>query len=186
MLASLYSTIIEYRECRLASTDSTSSFNKKALILFLDSQICVLTATFVWLEEGIQMKEEWRSAATEYVGLSGVQDGTVLMLLLPVGNLDFISPNQVSSVHISIIGNLQNCNSRTIGVNILFYNSGSGPILFTYLNCDGTESRLSDCSTYSSYNFGARHSSNSDAGVRCQQPTVTSMHNTGIFTALYD
>ena len=92
-----YSTIIEYRACRLSRTYITSSFNKKTLILFLDSQICVLTATFVWLEEGMQMKEEWRSAAMECGGLSGMEGGTVVMQLLPVGNLDFISPTQVSS-----------------------------------------------------------------------------------------
>ena len=58
----------------------------------------------------------------------------------------------------------------------LFFNShfghGSGPVLFIYLDCDGTESRLSDCSTYSSYFFGARHTD--DAGVRCQRATTTS------------
>ena len=63
----------------------------------------------------------------------------------------------------------------TTGVE-LFLNShfghGSGPILFTYLDCDGTESRLSDCSTYSSHYFGARHTD--DAGVRCQRATTTS------------
>ena len=55
------------------------------------------------------------------------------------------------------------------GVELLYTNyfgSGSGPILFGYLNCDGTESRLSDCSTYSSFPFGVSHTS--DAGVRCQ------------------
>ena len=64
------------------------------------------------------------------------------------------------------------------GIDLLYtsyFGRGSGPILFAYLNCDGTESRISDCSTYSSYPFGAGHSS--DAGVRCQPPTVTSKHN---------
>ena len=37
-----------------------------------NSQISVLMATFVWLEEGMQMKEEWRSAAMECGGLSGI------------------------------------------------------------------------------------------------------------------
>ena len=63
------------------------------------------------------------------------------------------------------------------GIDLLYtsyFGRGSGPILFAYLNCDGTESRLSDC-TYSSYPFWASHSS--DAGVRCQPPTVTSKHN---------
>ena len=55
-------------------------------------------ATFVWLEEGMQMKEEWRSAATECGELSGMEGGIVVMQLLPVGNSDFISPTQVSSV----------------------------------------------------------------------------------------
>ena len=64
------------------------------------------------------------------------------------------------------------------GVELLYnshFGRGSGPILFAYLNCDGTESRLSDCSTYSSYSFGASHSD--DAGVRCQRPTTTSKHD---------
>ena len=61
----------------------------------------------------------------------------------------------------------------------LFYTSyfgrGSGPILFAYLDCDGSESRLSDCSTSSSYNFGTSHSN--DAGMRCQPSTVASENN---------
>jgi hypothetical protein len=63
------------------------------------------------------------------------------------------------------------------GVDLLYtsyFERGSGPILFTYLDCDGTESQLSDCSTYSPYYFGVSHSS--DAGVRCQPPTVTSKY----------
>ena len=48
-------------------------------------------AAFVWLEEEIQMKEEWRSAAMDYGGLSGVEDGTVMMLLSLVGSLESIS-----------------------------------------------------------------------------------------------
>ena len=66
---------------------------KKELI----SQICVLMATFVWLEEERQMKEEWRSAVMDCGGLSGVEDGTVLMLLLLVGSLDCISHTLVCS-----------------------------------------------------------------------------------------
>ena len=49
-------------------------------------------AIFVWLEEEMQMKEEWRSAAMECGGLSGVEDGTVMMLLSFADNLDFIRP----------------------------------------------------------------------------------------------
>ena len=45
----------------------------------------------------MQMKEEWRFAAMECGGLSGMQDGIVVMLLLPVGNLDCISHIQVCS-----------------------------------------------------------------------------------------
>ena len=35
---------------------------------------------FVWPEEGMQMKEEWRFAATEYGEPSGMEGGTVMML----------------------------------------------------------------------------------------------------------
>ena len=52
-------------------------------------------AVFVWLEEGMQVKEEWRSAAM-VGGLSGVQEGgTATMLLLFADNLDSISHTQV-------------------------------------------------------------------------------------------
>ena len=44
------------------------------------------------------MKEEWRFAAMEYGGQSGMEDGTVMTLLLLVGNLDCISHIQVCSV----------------------------------------------------------------------------------------
>ena len=46
----------------------------------------------------MQMKEEWRSAATEYGEPSGMEDGTVMMLLLLADNLDYISPTQVCSL----------------------------------------------------------------------------------------
>ena len=71
----------------------------------------------------------------------------------------------------------KNSNITITGVE-LFFNShfghGSGPILFAYLNCDGTESRLSECSTStsSSFYFTVRHTD--DAGVRCQRATTTS------------
>ena len=61
----------------------------------------------------------------------------------------------------------------------MFYNNyfgaGTGPILYTYLNCDGTESRLADCTTSSSFIFGFSHFN--DAGVRCQRPITTSKYN---------
>ena len=45
----------------------------------------------------MQAKEEWRSVAMECGGLSGMEGGIVVMLLLLVGNLDYISPIQVCS-----------------------------------------------------------------------------------------
>ena len=54
-------------------------------------------ATFVWLEEEIQTKEEWRSAAMECGGPFMIQDGIVVMLLLLVNSLDSISPIHVCS-----------------------------------------------------------------------------------------
>ena len=52
-------------------------------------------AIFVWLEGGMQMKEEWKSAAMECGELSLVQDGIAVMLLLLVGSVVYISPTQV-------------------------------------------------------------------------------------------
>ena len=126
------------------------------------------------------MKEEWRSAAMECGGLSGMEGGTVLMLLLLVGSLDCISHTLVCSHDKKLLEAYFDTNFFFLfvtGVDLLstsYFGSGSGPILFSYLNCDGTESRLSDCSTSNSYYFGASHSS--DAGVRCQPPAVTSKH----------
>ena len=62
-----------------------------------------------------------------------------------------------------------------IGVKPLYvynghFGAGTGPILYSYLSCDGTESMLSDCSTYSSFYFGASHSN--DVGVICQTTSV--------------
>ena len=54
-------------------------------------------AIFVWLEEGMQMKEEWRSAAMECGGLSIGQGGMVVMLPLLVGNLENITRTLVCS-----------------------------------------------------------------------------------------
>ena len=51
------------------------------------------------------------------------------------------------------------------------FGAGTGPILFAYLNCDGTEPTLADCSS-SFFSFGASHSS--DVGVRCQRTTTAS------------
>ena len=52
------------------------------------------------------MKEEWRSATMDCGGQSGVEDGTVLMLLLLVGSLDCISHTLVCSHDVEIIGSL--------------------------------------------------------------------------------
>ena len=49
------------------------------------------------------------------------------------------------------------------------YGMGTGPILYGYLNCVGTESTLARCSTYGSYS-GASHSR--DAGVKCQRVSI--------------
>ena len=43
----------------------------------------------------MQTKEEWRSAAMECGGPSGVVDGTVMMLLLFADNLGSTRPTQV-------------------------------------------------------------------------------------------
>ena len=53
-----------------------------------------------------------------------------------------------------------------------YFGVGTGPILYAYLNCDGTETALSDCSSYRSYPFGVSHSS--DVGVRCNTAAVSS------------
>jgi hypothetical protein len=72
----------------------------------LVSQICVLMAAFVWLEEGIRMKEEWRSAAMECGGPFIVQGGIVVMLLSPVGSLESISHTLVCKYEIIVVGSL--------------------------------------------------------------------------------
>lgn len=128
---------------------------------------------FVWLEEGMQTKEEWRYVATDYGGPSGMDIGTVLMLSLFVENLDYTSHTQVCLLCTVMSGN--NITKFLIGVEV-FYNryfgAGTGPILYTYLYCDGTELRLTDCRTSSSFVFWASHSN--DAGVRCQRPATAS------------
>ena len=53
--------------------------------------------TFVWLEEEIQMKEGWRSAAMECGGPFMIQNGIVVMLLLLANSLDSISHIHVCS-----------------------------------------------------------------------------------------
>ena len=64
-----------------------------------------------------------------------------------------------------------------LGVEV-FYNSyfgaGTGPILYAYLSCDGTETTINDCSATSSFPFSVGHYG--DAGVRCNRPATTSMH----------
>ena len=62
-----------------------------------------------------------------------------------------------------------------IGVEVFrstYFGMGTGPILYAYLNCDGTETALADCSTSYSFPFSVSHSS--DAGVRCTRNTVNS------------
>ena len=68
-------------------------------------------------------------------------------------------------------------NYPQIGVEVFYsyFGAGTGPILYTNLHCDGTESRLDDCRASSSFYFGASHYS--DAGVRCQRPATTSKHD---------
>ena len=140
-------------------------------------------AVFVWLEEGMQVKEEWRSAAMECGGLSGVEDGTATMLWWFADNLDSINHTQVW--HVQCISYIASKIKHIIaGIEVYrnnYFGAGSGPILFTYLNCGGGESSLYGCSTYSSYTFGARHSD--DAGVKCQGTTATSKYNHLLFIA---
>ena len=52
----------------------------------------------VWLEEEMQMKEEWKSVAMKCGEPSGMEDGTVMMLPLFADNLDSIRPIQVCPV----------------------------------------------------------------------------------------
>ena len=62
-----------------------------------------------------------------------------------------------------------------IGVDVFhgrYFGMGTGPILYAYLNCDGTETALADCSTHISFRFYLSHSN--DVGVRCTRNTVTS------------
>ena len=125
------------------------------------------------------MKEEWRSAAMECGGLFIPPVGTVLMLELFVGNWDYIrhipvciarrhTQNECACTGIIIIIII------IIGVEVFrsnsYFGAGTGPVLFAHLNCIGTESTLSDCSTSSSYPFGIGHY---DAGVRCNGVAVT-------------
>ena len=62
-----------------------------------------------------------------------------------------------------------------IGVEVFhggYFGRGTGPILYAYLNCDGTETALADC-TYSYYPYHyISHST--DVGVRCNRNTVNS------------
>ena len=51
------------------------------------------------------MKEEWRSAVMDCGEQSGMEDGIIVMLLLLVGNLDYISHTLVCS-HDRNIGSL--------------------------------------------------------------------------------
>ena len=51
--------------------------------------------------------------------------------------------------------------------------SGSGPILYAYLDCTGNETLLSQCATLQSIPFGIGHVS--DAGVRCLNASKYSM-----------
>ena len=50
--------------------------------------------------------------------------------------------------------------------NRLMFGSGTGPILFSSLNCNGSEGSLHQC-TSSGFNFGATH--DADVGVRCKE-----------------
>ena len=61
-----------------------------------------------------------------------------------------------------------------IGVEVFhggYFGRGTGPILYAYLICDGTETALADC-TYRSFPFSVSHSN--DVGVRCNRNTVNS------------
>ena len=64
------------------------------------------------------------------------------------------------------------------------FRMGTGPILYAYLNCDGTESTLAECSTYGSFYFAASHSR--DAGVKCQRtPGIISISQLALHVLYY-
>lgn len=63
-----------------------------------------------------------------------------------------------------------NAGIEALRVSNGYFKGGTGPVLFGQLQCTGTESRLTECS--SNYYYGATHSD--DAGVRCQRTAANS------------
>ena len=53
-----------------------------------------------------------------------------------------------------------------------YFGAGSGPIVYAYLSCDGTESTLADCTSPNPLSYSLTH--NYDAGVRCNRVATTS------------
>ena len=50
-----------------------------------------------------------------------------------------------------------------------YFDRGSGPVVFSNLQCNGNEPKLEECSS-SSYDFNSNHSS--DVGVKCLERSI--------------
>ena len=119
------------------------------------------------------MKEEWRSVLMRPGVLCAMTYGKVLMLVWPVDNWD--SHHRVSVPQVSYMYNFRTSLYFTalltdavayLSPTSTTYSQGTGPIFLASINCDGTESRLADC-TYDSHTADCTHSE--DAGIHCQR-----------------
>ena len=102
--------------------------------------------------------------------------GKVLMLVWPVDNWD--SHHRVSVPQASYMYNFLTSLYFTVlltdavaylSPTSTTYSQGTGPIFLDNVNCDGTESRLADC-TYDSHTADCTHSE--DAGIHCQRKCI--------------
>ena len=70
---------------------------------------------------------------------------------------------------------------KSTGVEVFlnsYFGPGSGPFVYAYLGCAGTESTLADCSSSNPLYYSGSHSYR-DAGVRCNRVATTSKSDLG-------
>ena len=120
---------------------------------------------FDWLEQGITILEEWRSAIRESGGQSVMTRGVPKMQELCADN--WVSLQKVTGTHNTCLMTILSSMSPTVVRAVQGFGGGSGEVLIDNVGCNGSEERLFDCVHNGVGNHNCNEDHDEDAGVIC-------------------
>ena len=128
----------------------------------------VLMVTFVWWEDPISMRVEWRCASITSGEQCVITAGTFLMPLWYANNWN-MQPLEVSTNifwHESILFTLFTCCIGGVAYSNAYFGAGTGPIYLDTVACTLSASQLLECSSRPILTHYCTHLD--DAGVGCK------------------